>query len=57
VERTDLQNTSAEAWKLLLARVRELTPEERVRMTFERVEAALGFRKRTEHLPSKLETD
>ena len=50
MQRTDLQDTSPEAWQIMLKRLRELTPEERVRMTFERIEAAREFRKRTEHL-------
>ncbi|MHB8637680.1 MAG: hypothetical protein ACYC96_14530 [Fimbriimonadaceae bacterium] len=53
MHRTDLQDTSPEAWRRMLARLRELTPEQRVRMTFERIEAPRDFRKRTEHLRSR----
>ena len=52
MQRTDLQDTSDDAWRRLLARLRELTPEQRARMTFERIEAAREFRKRTENLRS-----
>jgi hypothetical protein len=55
MQRTDLQDTSPEAWQIMLKRLRELTPEERVRMTFERIEAAREFRKRTEHLRERPE--
>ena len=34
-------------------RLRELTPEQRARMTFERTEAAREFRKLTEHLRAR----
>ncbi len=52
MQRTDLMDTSEEAWGRLLCRLRELTPEERARMTFERIEAARTLRKQTlEHRP------
>jgi hypothetical protein len=50
VHRTDLLDTSATAWRILLQRVRQLTPEQRLRLTFEHMEAMREFRKRTEHL-------
>ncbi|MDR3688238.1 MAG: hypothetical protein P4L46_02580 [Fimbriimonas sp.] len=50
MQRTDLIDTSEDAWKRLLDRLRQLTPEERARMTFERIEAARMLRKQTEHL-------
>ena len=50
MHRTDLMDTSEEAYRKLLQRLREMTPEERVRKTFERIEAARTFRKLTEHL-------
>jgi hypothetical protein len=50
MERTDLLDTTEEAWRIMLKRLRELTPEERLRMTFERIEAARTLRKETEHL-------
>jgi hypothetical protein len=57
VRRTDLDDTSEKAWQMLLARLRELTPEQRLRMTFERIEASRDFRKRTEHLRRSSEAD
>lgn len=50
MRRTDLDDTSEAAWQVLLAHLRELTPEERLRMTFDRIEAARDFRKRTRNL-------
>ncbi len=47
---TDLQDTSPSAHRALVKPLRELTVEERVRMTFERIEATRKFRKLTEHL-------
>jgi hypothetical protein len=43
-------DTSPESCKKMLEILRALTPEDRARMTFERIEAAREFRKRTEHL-------
>ena len=45
-----MPDTSPEAWARLLRRLRELTPEQRARMTFERIEAARDLRRRTEVL-------
>ena len=50
MRRTDLDDTSEEAWRKMVAILRNLTPEQRARMTFERIEAARDLRKRTEHL-------
>jgi len=43
-------DTTPAAWQRLLTRLRELTPEERARMTFERIEAGRELRRITEHL-------
>ncbi len=53
MQRTDLQDTSLKAWQLMLARLQQLTPEEKARMTFERIEAARSLRRVTEHLRDK----
>lgn len=50
MRRTDLQDTTPEAWALMVKRLRELTPEQRLRMTFERIEAGRELRKLTKHL-------
>jgi hypothetical protein len=50
MQRTDLLDTSDAAWRLLLARLREMTPEQRLLKAFEMSEEARDFRKRTEHL-------
>ena len=50
MRRTDLDDTSPEAWKRLVQRLRELTPEQRLRMTFDRIEAMRTLRIQTSHL-------
>jgi len=50
MERTDLLDTSEAAWRVLLERLREMTPEERVRKTFEMMEAGREIRRQTEDL-------
>ena len=50
MRRTDLMDTSPQAWKLMLRRLREMTPEERLTKALEHSEEARQFRKRTEHL-------
>jgi hypothetical protein len=50
MERTDLMDTSEWAHRALVERLRQLTPEERARMTFERIKAMRALRKRTSHL-------
>ena len=50
MRRTDLDDTSEDAHRRLLALLRQLTPEQKARMTFERIEAAREFRKQTAHL-------
>jgi hypothetical protein len=54
MRRTDLMDTKEGAYRLLLQRLRELTPQQRIRMTFDRIESARDFRRRTEDLrPSR----
>jgi hypothetical protein len=50
MRRTDLDDTSPEASKRLVQRLRELTPDERLRMTFDRIEAMRTLRLHTGHL-------
>ena len=50
MRRTDLGDKSEQAWRMLLTRLRELTPEERLKMTFDRIEAGRRLRRATEHL-------
>jgi len=50
MKRTDLMDTSESAWRIMLERLRSMTPEQRVAKTFEMIEEGRRFRKLTEHL-------